>query len=152
MTRPTEATLEILRELAAALPFDDTTDFDDARRGLIAPVGDDPVLTVEGRPVWDIASFRFADGDAPDTVNPSLWRQAQVITSDKSRTLYLKRYYHSRWDDPDLYDVMINTEHLTVENAALVVCKALERKTGAYHGDSPSTAADIPTKFSGSAN
>ena len=54
--------------------------------------------------------------------------RAQVLASDKTRTLYLKRYYQSRWDDPELYDVMINTEHLGIQDAALVVCEALKHR------------------------
>jgi cytidylate kinase len=49
----------------------------------------------------------------------------QVLASDQSRTRYLKRYYQSHWDDPHLYDLMINTEHLDKVTAALVVCRAL---------------------------
>lgn len=52
--------------------------------------------------------------------------RAQALASDKSRTLYLKRYYQVRWDDPDLYDLILNTAHLRVEGSALVICKALE--------------------------
>jgi cytidylate kinase len=53
---------------------------------------------------------------------------AQVLASDQARTRYLKRFYQARWDDPDLYDVMINTDHLNAEYAAQVVCKALEQR------------------------
>ncbi|MBJ21057.1 MAG: hypothetical protein CL933_16745 [Deltaproteobacteria bacterium] len=28
--------------------------------------------------VWDMTTYAFAEGDAPDTVNPSLWRQAKL--------------------------------------------------------------------------
>jgi cytidylate kinase len=54
--------------------------------------------------------------------------RTQVLTSDQSRTRYLKKYYQSRWDDPGLYDLMVNTEHLGAENAAWVICKALEQR------------------------
>jgi cytidylate kinase len=54
--------------------------------------------------------------------------RAQVMASDQARTRYLKRYYKSHWDDPDLYDVMINTAYLSAEKAARVVCKALEQR------------------------
>jgi alkyl sulfatase BDS1-like metallo-beta-lactamase superfamily hydrolase len=80
MTKPTDATRAALQAFARDLPFDDTRDFDDARRGLLAPLDQDAVRSEDGRPVWDIASFGFADGDAPDTVNPSLWRQFQLLT------------------------------------------------------------------------
>jgi len=30
--------------------------------------------------VWDLSRFRFlTEGDAPDTVNPSLWRQSRLV-------------------------------------------------------------------------
>jgi alkyl sulfatase BDS1-like metallo-beta-lactamase superfamily hydrolase len=31
--------------------------------------------------VWDLDAYAFLDGEAPDTVNPSLWRQAQLNTA-----------------------------------------------------------------------
>jgi alkyl sulfatase BDS1-like metallo-beta-lactamase superfamily hydrolase len=31
----------------------------------------------DGRVVWDI-NWAFLDADCPETVNPSLWRQAQL--------------------------------------------------------------------------
>ncbi|HBN8269465.1 MULTISPECIES: alkyl/aryl-sulfatase [Pseudomonas] len=46
-----------------------------ARRGLIAtPQGQ--VRDAEGEVIWDFDSFAFIQGEAPTTVNPSLWRQA----------------------------------------------------------------------------
>ncbi len=49
----------------------------DARRGLIAaPSGQ--IKAADGRVVWDFDSFGFLQDEAPDTVNPSLWRQARL--------------------------------------------------------------------------
>jgi len=46
-----------------------------ARRGLIAkPTGQ--IKDAAGIVVWDFAAFDFVTGDAPATVNPSLWQQA----------------------------------------------------------------------------
>ena len=53
--------------------------------------------------------------------------QAQVEASDRARRNYLRLYYHVRWDDPDLYDLIINTAHLTPASAAELICRALER-------------------------
>jgi alkyl sulfatase BDS1-like metallo-beta-lactamase superfamily hydrolase len=63
----------------STLPFEDTTDFDDAKRGLIAP--GEPVVTNEsGAVVWDNGSYtNFLTGEAPDTVHPSLWRQSTLV-------------------------------------------------------------------------
>lgn len=48
-----------------------------------------------------------------------------VEASDLSRQRYLKKYYHARLDDPYLYDMMINTAHLTSEAVASIVCEML---------------------------
>lgn len=57
----------------------DPFDFDDARRGLLAqhPTG---VIQGDFGPAWDVSKANFvgADEPCPDTVHPSLWRQAQL--------------------------------------------------------------------------
>ena len=53
--------------------------------------------------------------------------RAQVVASDKSRSNYLKRYYHARWDNPELYDLIVNTSRLLPENAADIICRALSQ-------------------------
>jgi cytidylate kinase len=49
---------------------------------------------------------------------------AQIAASDRSRRNYLKRYYHARWDDPELYDLIVNTGRLLPEKAADTICNA----------------------------
>lgn len=59
------------------LDFANRSDFEDADRGLIAATPDLRIEDKDGNVVWDMQAFRaFLEGDAPDTVNPSLWRQA----------------------------------------------------------------------------
>lgn len=59
--------------------FADRTDFDNANRGLVAELEPARVQASDGRVVYDAAGFAAAtSGDCPDTVNPSLWRQAQL--------------------------------------------------------------------------
>ncbi|GAA4716398.1 alkyl sulfatase dimerization domain-containing protein [Isoptericola chiayiensis] len=67
------------QEIRERLPFDDTRAFDDASRGLIARRTPGTVTADDGRVVWDADSYAFLDGDAPDTVNPSLWRQSRLV-------------------------------------------------------------------------
>ncbi|MDH1265662.1 alkyl sulfatase dimerization domain-containing protein [Pseudomonas sp. GD03944] len=60
------------------LPFEDRADFDSARRGLIEPF-DGVIRNADGKPVWNRMAYNFLDGnDAPASVNPSLWRIAQL--------------------------------------------------------------------------
>lgn len=60
------------------LPFDDTQDFEDARRGLIAALEPCIVHDANGRVVWDNDAYDFLQGDCPSTANPSLWRQSEL--------------------------------------------------------------------------
>lgn len=53
--------------------------------------------------------------------------QAQIEASDRSRRNYLRRYYHVRWDDPAIYDLVVNTSRLEPANAACLVCQALSQ-------------------------
>ena len=67
----------------AALPFDDTQDFEDAERGFIGRLDPCAVRAADGRVVWDNESYRaFLHGPAPETVHPSLWRQSQLNAID----------------------------------------------------------------------
>ncbi|WP_137846428.1 alkyl sulfatase dimerization domain-containing protein [Microbacterium sp. 2FI] len=65
--------------LLESLPFDDTQDFDDADRGFIAALEPGVVHAADGRVVWDNDSYAFLEGDAPTSVNPSLWRQSTLV-------------------------------------------------------------------------
>jgi alkyl sulfatase BDS1-like metallo-beta-lactamase superfamily hydrolase len=66
--------------VAASLPLGDRQSFDDARRGFVAALPDAFVAgPTPERPAWSMKPYAFlAKDQAPDTVNPSLWRQAQL--------------------------------------------------------------------------
>ena len=74
----TDATLAAHARLAAQLPKDTGEDFEDARRGFIGTIPDAKITDASGRVFWDMTPFAFEQGPAPGTVNPSLWRQAQL--------------------------------------------------------------------------
>jgi alkyl sulfatase BDS1-like metallo-beta-lactamase superfamily hydrolase len=85
MTEPTTtpATRAAIDAMAAALPMPDRQDFDDARRGFVGRSVDRQVRAADGRVVWDLDAYDFMrDADAPDTANPSLWRQGQLLIED----------------------------------------------------------------------
>ncbi|MFB6817550.1 alkyl/aryl-sulfatase [Streptomyces sp. NPDC056347] len=67
------------KELRDRLPLGDTQDFEDAARGLIASRVPGAVTAADGSPVWDGDTYAFLGGEAPDTVNPSLWRQSRLV-------------------------------------------------------------------------
>ncbi|MEK9523350.1 MBL fold metallo-hydrolase [Streptomyces venezuelae] len=64
----------------SALPFEDTTDFDNADRGFIGALTPGVVESAQGRVVYDSDAYGFLQGECPDTANPSLWRQAQLAS------------------------------------------------------------------------
>ncbi|MFB4420005.1 alkyl/aryl-sulfatase [Streptomyces sp. QL37] len=68
-------------ELRRRFPFSDAQDFDDATRGLIGRREPNAVTAEDGTTLWDNDTYAFLDGDAPDTVNPSLWRQSQLVST-----------------------------------------------------------------------
>ncbi|MES0233322.1 MBL fold metallo-hydrolase [Citrobacter portucalensis] len=67
--------------LYGQLPFTDKTDFMNAHKGFIAPLPSELIKGKQGNVVWDPQQYAFIkEGEkAPDTVNPSLWRQSQLI-------------------------------------------------------------------------
>ena len=65
--------------------------------------------------------------------------QAQVLTSDKTRKNYLNKYYQVRWDDPQLYDLIVNTARLQPQQAACLICQALNNCIAADNSPNSST-------------
>ncbi|OBG88896.1 hypothetical protein A5699_15625 [Mycobacterium sp. E802] len=77
----TEATKAANRKVAESLPFNDKSDFEDAKRGLIERPETLTIKNANGDVVWDLEEYKTYIADdkpAPDTVNPSLWRNAQL--------------------------------------------------------------------------
>lgn len=64
--------------LLNSLPFSDTQDFEDARRGFLGKRSPNAITDAEGAVVWDNDTYDFLRGDAPGTANPSLWRQSTL--------------------------------------------------------------------------
>ena len=73
------ATTAVNTAMLERLAFDDTRDFADASRGLVAAAPGDALKRDNGFPIWDMAAYDFEDAEQPpETVNPSLWRQARL--------------------------------------------------------------------------
>jgi alkyl sulfatase BDS1-like metallo-beta-lactamase superfamily hydrolase len=63
----------------SSLPFSNRDDYRDAERGFIGTLPDALVTGANGNIVWSQKDYSFLDReDSPATVNPSLWRQAQL--------------------------------------------------------------------------
>lgn len=77
----TAATKAANGQLLNELPFSDKTDFENAHKGFLAPLPTALIKGSGGNLIWDPGKYAFIkeDASAPDTVNPSLWRQSQLI-------------------------------------------------------------------------
>ncbi|MBA3940105.1 MAG: MBL fold metallo-hydrolase [Sphingopyxis sp.] len=74
-----EATRAAQAEIAKRLPLDDPRDEANVLRGKLAEIPGGVILDRNGKTVWDRRPYAFLDAKAaPDTVNPSLWRQARL--------------------------------------------------------------------------
>lgn len=77
---PSAHTIARNRALAERLPFSDAADFENVQRGFLRTRPDAVIRNASGRIVWSMEHFSFQQGNAPppDSVNPSLWRQARL--------------------------------------------------------------------------
>ena len=77
-TAPSDSTLDYNRQVEQRLALEDQQDFADATRGLIAADDSAVIRSEAGDTVWDIPAYAFIQGEAPESVNPSLWRQERL--------------------------------------------------------------------------
>ncbi len=88
----TQAADDVRKDAAAAtksandalynqLPFADKTDFADAHKGFIAALPQEIMKGEAGNVIWTPQQYAFIKegAKAPESVNPSLWRQSQLI-------------------------------------------------------------------------
>jgi len=73
-----KTTRDLNHAVQKLLDFGDRRDFEDARRGFVAALEPAIIKGPDGQIVWDMEQYAFLDAEAPDSVNPSLWRQAQL--------------------------------------------------------------------------
>jgi alkyl sulfatase BDS1-like metallo-beta-lactamase superfamily hydrolase len=76
---PSGHTVEVLKRAKETLPFADTRDFDEQKRGLIAEMPKRQIMAKGGHVAWDRDSFNFLDEDREfDSIHPSLLRIARL--------------------------------------------------------------------------
>ncbi|SON52494.1 alkyl/aryl-sulfatase [Vibrio tapetis] len=77
----TSATIEANQKVYKSLPFNDKKDFENAQKGFIAKQDVVTIKNANGDVVWDLEEYKkfiTLDAKSPDSVNPSLWRNAQL--------------------------------------------------------------------------
>jgi alkyl sulfatase BDS1-like metallo-beta-lactamase superfamily hydrolase len=74
---PSKFTLEVLKKAKDQLPFGDNRDFEEHKKGLIAPMKDLKIKADAGHVAWDMERFLFLDKQEDfDSIHPSLLRQS----------------------------------------------------------------------------
>ncbi len=77
----TSATIEANQKVYQSLPFNDKKDFENAQKGFVAKQDIVTIKNANGDVVWDLEEYKkfiTLDAKSPDSVNPSLWRNAQL--------------------------------------------------------------------------
>ncbi len=76
---PSVHTLEVLKQARTTLPFSDTRDFDEEKKGFIAAPDSWKILGDDGNVVWDMERYKFfLEGKDFDSIHPSLQRQGTL--------------------------------------------------------------------------
>ncbi len=73
------ATIAAQAETAKQLPIDDGSDERFATQGFVATRKDPIIKDSAGKPVWNLDAYSWMKGDAPASVNPSLWRHQKLL-------------------------------------------------------------------------
>ena len=74
----TSCTAEKNAEWYSKLDFSDRREFANAERGLLDDQEGRVIYNDDGSTAWDLQDYGDLDRDAPDTVNPNLWRNTQL--------------------------------------------------------------------------
>ena len=76
---PSDHTLAVLNAARESMPFDDTRDFDEARKGFIAPLNSMVIEADAGHIAWDIERYEFLSAEEGwPSVHPSTQRQGAL--------------------------------------------------------------------------
>jgi alkyl sulfatase BDS1-like metallo-beta-lactamase superfamily hydrolase len=79
---PSQHTMSVLKQARSDLPFSDTRDFDEQRRGLVAPMKELKIMADAGHVAWDMERFQFLEKqDEFDSIHPSLHRIGRLQNS-----------------------------------------------------------------------
>jgi len=76
---PSEHTLKILEEARTTLPFSDTRDFEEEKKGFIAAPESWKIMADAGHVAWDMERYKFfEDAEQFPSIHPSLQRQSTL--------------------------------------------------------------------------
>lgn len=73
-----QSTRDANAAVAKLLPLTDPQDFEAANRGFLGTTDQQRIIGDDGEVAWSFDDYAWQKGEAPATVNPSLWRQALI--------------------------------------------------------------------------
>lgn len=90
------------------------------RGGQVILQNEPDVLHVRIEAPLEIRIQRVRKQGQPNETSLGLRRMAQdlILEKDTASADYLQHFYNVRWDDPDLYHLIINTDKLSIDQAA----------------------------------
>lgn len=109
------STTQTRAQILSTLDFDNKQDFEFAARGFIGTL-EDPVIRGEnGVIVRDLSSYDFLKDEAAATVNPSLWRQAQLLTQHGLFKVHDNIYQVRGFDVSTVTFILTNSGYIVVD-------------------------------------
>ncbi len=135
---PTSNTIAANQAVYDELPFNDMSDFADVLRDLMAPLPD--TTLADNARQGDLGSHGHmtsssTGSDAPDSVNPSLWRQAQLVNTGGLFKVTDRLYQVRNYDLSNLTIIEGDTGIIVVD--PLVSVETAAACAGALSGQSP---------------
>lgn len=129
------------------MDWDDPTDRDSARRGLVARPGAASIAGPGSRPAWNLGDYGFLgevageEVDPPDTVNPSLWRQARLNMEAGLFTIAERIHQLRGFDLSEITIIEGDEGFIVIDPLISVECAAEAMALAREHlGDRPVTA------------
>jgi alkyl sulfatase BDS1-like metallo-beta-lactamase superfamily hydrolase len=134
----TTSTKEVREKILKELPFENKQDFEFAARGFIATLDDPLVKDDSGRVIFNTAAYDFLKGDAPESANPSLWRQAQLITKHGLFKVHERIYQVRGFDVSTVSFILTDKGYIVVDPLTTAeVAKAALGLVKKHVGDKP---------------
>jgi len=131
-------TKKVNESVYTTLNFLDTTEWVDARNGFIATLDSGLIYNPQGKVVVRESDYAFISGKAPASVNPALWRHAQINNLNGLFKIAEGIYQVRSFDIANIAFISTNTGYIVVDpltNAS--ASKAAFDLVKKYAGDKP---------------
>jgi alkyl sulfatase BDS1-like metallo-beta-lactamase superfamily hydrolase len=135
------ATKRYFEQASAELPWNDKEDFELASRGFIAGIPGGEIRKADGKRIRDLKELELFKGPRPETVNPSMWRNAQLLSHSGLFKVTDRVYQVHGIELANLTVVLGDTGYIVIDTLTTVEsAKAAMDLVRAKLGDKPVTA------------